>query len=214
MAKKFNLKSFLKLSPEQQAQEIEKQTKELLKRLPTLKKRLKMYDDTSSELYNLKSDELELIGSSYAKAVRSGEITTPTAKQSYNRFIRNLQKYARTDISYLARQTAKKRMDSWIDNVQNGINSNESDYEYAKELLDSMTDDEIEGFTRSKFFMDSSYMYMITEEDNVQYSIQTLKLELYLEEIRGKSTRHIYRNNVKGDEGKLRKYTLKRFKKK
>jgi hypothetical protein len=62
------------------------------------------------------------------------------------------------------------------------------------------------GFTRSKYFMDSSYMYMVTEVDGVQYSIQTLKLELYLEEVRGKTTQHIYRDYVKGSEEPLRKY--------
>ena len=54
MAKEFNINSFLKLSPENQAKEIEKQTKKLVERLPSLKKWLKMYNDTSSEMYNLK----------------------------------------------------------------------------------------------------------------------------------------------------------------
>lgn len=204
---KFNISAFLKLSPEQQAKSIERETKALLKRLPSLKKQLKMYGDTSDELYNLKSDELELIGSTYAKAIRSGEITTPSAKASYNRFIRNLQKYARTDISQLARETAELRMDSWIEHID--ASSNDGDSEYAHELLESMTDEEKLGFTRSKYFMDSSYMYMVTEEDGVQYSIQTLKLELYLEEVRGKSTRSIYRNNIKKDDTPLRGYRKK-----
>ena len=208
MAKKFNLETFLKLSPEEQAKSIERETKELLKRLPTLKKQLKMYGETSDELYNLQRDELELIGSSYAKAVRGGEITTPTAKASYQKFIRNLRKYARTDIGQLARQTAELRMDSWLEHID--ASSNESDSEYAHELFNSMTDEEKLGFTRSKYFMDSSYMYMVAEEDGVQYSIQTLKLELYLEEVRGKTTRHIYRDAVKGDDTALRRYRKKK----
>ena len=52
-------------------------------------------------------------------------------------------------------------------------------------------------------------MYMVAEEDGVQYSIQTLKLELYLEEVRGKSTRSIYRNQVKRDDTPLRRYRKK-----
>ena len=48
------------------------------------------------------------------------------------------------------------------------------------------------------------------EEDGKQYSIQTLKLELYLEEVRGHTTRHIYRTKVKGNEGKLRRYRRKK----
>ena len=99
-------------------------------------------------------------------------------------------------------------MHSWIDHVNEG--STDADSQYANELLNSMTDEEKMGFTRSKYFMDSSYMYMVTEEDGKQYSIQTLKLELYLEEVRGKTTQHIYRRTVKGSEDKLRKYSKKR----
>ena len=195
MAKKFNINSFLKLSPEEQAKSIEKQTQELLKRLPTLKKQLKMYGDTSDELYNLKEDELELIGSTYAKAVRGGEITTPSSKSAYRSFINNLRKYTRTDIRTLALQSAEQRMDSWIDHIEKA--STDADKEYAQRMLDSMTEEEKLGFTRSKYFMDSSYMYMVTEVDGRQYSIQTLKLELYLKERRGKEFDNIYDNNVR-----------------
>ena len=208
MAKKFNINSFLKLSPEEQAKSIEKQTAELLKRLPALKKKLKMYGDTSDELYNLKEDEVALIGTTYAKAVRGGEITTPSSKRAYQNFIRNLRKYTRTDIGQLARETADVRMESWLEHINEG--STDADSEYAQELYNSMTEEEKLGFTRSKYFMDSSYMYMVTEEDGKQFSIQTLKLELYLEEVRGKQTRHIYRDKVKGNEGKLRTYKRRR----
>ena len=204
MASKFNINRFLKLSPEEQAKSIERETKELIKRLPTLKKQLKMYGETSDELYNLQRDEVELIGSSYAKAVRSGEITTPTAKASYQKFVNNLRKYARTDIGQLASQTAELRMESWLEHID--ASSSDGDSEYAHELYNSMTEEEKLGFTRSKYFMDSQYMYVVTEENDVQYSIQTLKLELYLEEVRGKSTRHIYRDNIKRGEGSLRRY--------
>lgn len=212
MPKKLNINSFFKLSPEEQAKSIEKQTAELIKRLPTLKKRLKMYGETSDEMYNLNKEEIELQGLTYAKAVRGGEITTPSSKKAYQNFIKNLRKYAKTDIRQLAQETAQARMDSWIEHINEG--STDADSQYAQELLNSMTDEEKEGFTKSKFFMDSSYMYMVTEEDGKQFSIQTLKLELYLEEIRGKTTRHIYRTNVKQGEGKLRKYRLDRYKKK
>lgn len=205
---KIDISSFLKLSPEEQAKSIEKQTKELIKRLPALKNKLKMYGETSDELYNLSSDELDLMGTTYARAVRGGEISTPSSKKAYQNFIRNLRRYTRTDISQLAQETANKRMDSWIDHIKEG--SNDADYQYAREMFNSLTDEEKQGFTRSKFFMDSSYMYMITEEDGKQYSVQTLKLELYLEEIRGKTTRHIYRNKVKGSEEKLRRYRKRR----
>ena len=205
---KIDISSFLKLSPEEQAKSIERQTKELIKRLPTLKKKLKMYGETSDELYKLSSDELDLMGTTYARAIRGGEISTPSSKKAYQNFIRNLRRYTRTDISQLAQETANKRMDSWIENIKSG--STDADYQYAQEMFNSLTDEEKQGFTRSKFFMDSSYMYMITEEDGKQYSVQTLKLELYLEEVRGKTTRHIYRNKVKGSEDALRRYRKRR----
>ena len=205
---KFNINSFLKLSAEDQAKSIEKQTKELIKRLPTLKKQLKMYNDTSDELYNLERDEIELIGSTYAKAVRGGEITTPSSKQAYRSFISNLRKYTRTDIRQLALDSAETRMESWLDHIKEG--STDADKEYAQQLFDSLSEQEKLGFTRSKYFMDSSYMYMITEEDGKQFSIQTLKLELYIEEVLGRDTNHIYRTEVKGDEEPLRKYRKRR----
>ncbi|MBO7692508.1 MAG: hypothetical protein J6T10_07755 [Methanobrevibacter sp.] len=195
MAKKFNINSFLKLSAEEQAKSIEKQTQDLIKRLPSLKKQLMMYGDTSDELYNLKEDELELIGSTYAKAVRGGEITTPSSKSAYRSFINNLRKYAKTDIRTLALQSAEQRMGSWIDHIEKA--STDADKEYAQRMLDSMTEEEKLGFTRSKYFMDSSYMYMVTEVDGRQYSIQTLKLELYLKERRGKEFDNIYDDNVR-----------------
>ena len=204
MAKKFNINSFLKLSPEEQAKSIERQTKELINRLPALKKKLKMYNETSDEMYNLSQEEVELQGMTYAKAIRSGEITTTSSKKAYRQFISNLRKYAKMDIGQLAKETAERRMDSWLEHIKAG--STDADSEYAQELFNSMNEEEKLGFTRSKYFMDSSYMYAVTEEDGKQYSIQTLKLELYLEEVRGKSTRHIYRTNIKGDEGALRNY--------
>ena len=206
---KFNVNSFLKLSPEQQAKEIEKATKELIKRLPTLKKQLKMYNEVSDELYNLSEEEVNLMGTTYAKAVRGGEISTPSSKKAYQSFVRNLRKYTRTNMAELAQQTADARMESWIEHIKEGSTS--GDAQYAQQLLDSMTEEEKLGFTRSKYFMDSSYMYMITEENGIEYSIQTLKLELYLEEVRGKTTKHIYRTFVKGsDEEPLRKYVRKK----
>ena len=195
MAKKFNINSFLKLSPEEQAREVEKLTKEVVTRLPTLKKKLKMYGDVSDELYNLERDELDLMGTTYAKAVRSGEITTSSGKKAYRSFITNLRKYARTDISQLARQSAEVRMESWIGHIQDA--SFDADKEYAQRMMNSMTEEEKLGFTRSKYFMDSSYMYFVTEVDGQKYSIQTLKLELYLKEKRGKEFDNIYDTNIR-----------------
>lgn len=205
--KAFSEVNFLKMSPEEQAKAIERETRKLLNQLPSLKKNLQVYNDVSSELYNLSPDEVELYSTSWAKAVRTGSINTETGKQAYLHFVKNLYKYARPNIRDLAIESAEMRMDSWIENIRAG--STENDKAYAEELLNGMTEEEKVGFTRSKYFMDSSYMYMVTEEDGNQYSIQTLKLELYLEEVRGKTTRHIYRTEVKHSEDPLRRYHKK-----
>ncbi len=205
---KFNLNTYLNLTPEQQAKAVEKMAKDVIKRLPTLKKQLKMYGEVSDELYNLSAEEVDLMATTYAHAIRSGEISTPSSKRAYQSFVKNLYKYSRIDISQLASQTAEQRMDSWLEHIK--ASSTDADMEYAQKLFDSMTEEEKLGFTRSKYFMDSSYMYMVTEEEGKQYSIQTLKLELYLEEVRHKQTEHIYRKNVKGDETALRKYHKRR----
>ena len=90
---KLPLSSFFSWSEEEQARFIEKETKNVIKRLPRLKSALQMYNEISDELYNMSTDELELIGSTYARAVRGGEISTPSSKQAYQDFIKKLQKY-------------------------------------------------------------------------------------------------------------------------
>ena len=82
MAKR-NEVDFFKLSAEEQAKVIERETKKLIARLPSLKKNLKMYGAVSDELYNLTEDEVSTIGTTYAKAVRGGEISTPSSKRAY-----------------------------------------------------------------------------------------------------------------------------------
>lgn len=199
MAKKpFNVENFLKLSSEEQAKVIERETEKLLSRLPSLKKKLTLYNDTSDEMYNLGSDEVQMQGITWARAVRQGEITTSSGKSAYRHFIRNLTRYARTDIAQLALESAQKRMDSWFEHVEKG--STIEGIEYAQELLSKMTDEQKLGFTRSKYYMDSTYMYMVTLEDGQQYPIQVLKLELYCREVCGIETDNIYFNKVKKDK--------------
>lgn len=195
---RFNLSSFLKLSPEEQAKQIEKETKALLKKLPELKKNLKMYNEVSDELYNLTSEEVSLMGETYSKAVRNNEITTTSSKQAYQQFINNLNKYARTDISQLAQQTAELRMESWLNHIKEA--SFDADKDYASRMVENMSDEEKLGFTRSKYFMDSSYMYEVVDINGDKYSIQTLKLELYLKEVRAKMFDDIYDTYVRKKE--------------
>ena len=207
MAKKFNINSFLKLSPDEQAKSIEQQTKELIKRLPTLKKQLKMYGEVSDELYNLTEEELDLAGTTYAKAIRSGEISTPSSQRAYQKFIKDLRRYARTDISQLAYQTAEQRMESWLNTIKEHASQDEIDY--ATRLVNSMTDKQKLGFTRSEYYLNNenwaseqTFMQSTLEGD---YSIQTLKLELYLETYGQGSTDNLYNKGVASDgQDKLR----------
>ena len=182
MAKKeFDINSFLKKSPEEQAKAIERETQRLLNRLPSLKDKLSMYNEVSDEMYNLSPEEVEFQGIRQAQAVRTGEITTPTGKQAYNNFVKNLHRYARRNIHDLAVESAEMRMKSWLDNIKTHASQDEIDY--AEELVNSMSENEKIGFTRSKYFLDvgdwnsDNFKQYIEEYD---YSIMTQKLELYL----------------------------------
>ena len=199
MSKKFNIEEFLKKSKEEQAREIAKQTEILKKRLPDLKKNLKSYDDTSDELYNLSEDELDLASTTYQSAVRRGEITTPSSKQAYRRFIKQLNRYATRDRSYLAMVTAEKRMDSWLENVKN--NGSKEEIKYAEELIAKMSDKDKQEFTLSKYFLDVSNWSsddFKKEVGNSTYSMQTLELELWMKK-KGYDTENIYNNFVAKD---------------
>ena len=199
MAKKVikPISSFFNWSSEEQAKYIERETKNLIKRLPKLKANLQMYGEVSDELYNMSADELELIGRTYSRAIRSGEISTPSSKKAYQDFVRKLQRYSRGDIHQLALETAKQRMESWLNNVK--ANGTTEEIAYAEDLVNSMSDSEIIGFTRSKYFLDTenwgSTDTFNKNTDVGQYSIQVLKLELYLQE-HGHITKNIYGNYV------------------
>ena len=199
MAKKVikPISSFFNWSSEEQAKYIERETKNLIKRLPKLKANLQMYGEVSDELYNMSADELELIGRTYSRAIRGGEISTPSSKKAYQDFVRKLQRYSRGDIHQLALETAKQRMESWLNNVK--ANGTTEEIAYAEDLVNSMSDSEIIGFTRSKYFLDTenwgSTDTFNKNTDVGQYSIQVLKLELYLQE-HGHITKNIYGNYV------------------
>ena len=206
-----NLQTFFNLSSEEQARIIERETKNIIKRLPNLKKNLQMYNEISDELYNLSGDELQLIGETYAQAVRGGEISTPSSQIAYQRFIRQLRKYSRTPIRELAVKTANERIESWLDNVR--ANGSEEEIAYAEKLVESMTDTQKIGFTRSKFFLDvenwNSYDFKKETEEG-EFSIQVLKLELFLQS-KGVKTENIYNRFVAkdGDLNKVRKGSVK-----
>ena len=193
--------SFFTWSNEEQAKFIERETKNVIKRLPRLKSSLKMYGEVSDELYNMSSSELELIGTTYSRAVRSGEISTPSSKRAYQRFINNLRKYSRVSIRELALGTANQRMESWLNTIR--ANGSSEEIEYAEELVNSMNDSEKIGFTLSKYFIDnekwnSQETYEQDTEEGI-YSIQVLKLELFLISKGHTNTRNLYNKYVATD---------------
>ena len=204
------LSSFFTWTKEEQAQFIEKETKNVIKRLPKLKAALQMYGEVSDELYNMSSEELGLMGSTYSRAIRGGEISTPSSQASYKRFINSLKRYSRVSIRQLAVETAQQRMDSWLEHVK--ANGTEEEIEYAIQMVESMSDDEKIGFTKSKYFLDtenwnSQSTFEQTTDDGI-YSIQVLKLELYLEEKGHTDLKHIYLKQVANGKTieQLRKY--------
>ena len=195
------LSSFFSWDKDEQAKFIERETKNVIKRLPKLKSSLQMYGEISDELYNMTEEEIELIGSTYSRAVRSGEISTPSSKKAYQDFIGKLRKYSRTSIKELAVQTAEQRLESWIANVR--ANGSAEEIAYAEELLEGMTENQKIGFTLSKYFLDvenwnSDETFEVDTGEGI-YSIQVLKLELYLQQYEGSNTKDIYNRLVAKD---------------
>lgn len=197
-------RDFFKLSPEEQAKSIERDTARLLKRLPELKKNLKMYNEVSDELYNLSHEEVETIGSTYARAVRSGEISTSSSKRAYQKFVSDLRKYARPKISDIAREVGRKRFDSWWETIKKHATTEE--LEYVNYLVMQMTDEMKLGFTRSRYFIDNSNWnsedtFIMKGLDDGDISIQALELELFLEKhyANDVTTRSIYNEQVATD---------------
>lgn len=192
MAKR-NEVDFFKLSAEEQAKEIERQTKKLVARLPNLKKNLKMYGEVSDELYNLTEDEVSTIGTTYAKAVRGGEISTPSSKRAYQKFINDMRKYTRRNIRDIAVETAEQRMESFMENIRSN-SKNPDEIAKAEELYAMMNDSDKLGFTRSKLFLDvgdwgsDQFQKFI---QNYEYSISFVKFQEYMAQ-RGYSVDEVY----------------------
>lgn len=199
---KFTFEEFEKLDIEKQAEIIENQTKQLLKKLPSLKKNLSLYDDTTDELYNLTPDELSLYGETYARALRGGEISTPSSKLGYKRFVKRLLNYNARSIKELAVEYANRRMDSFMDTIRK--NGSLAEIEYAESLYDQMSDEDKIAFTRSKYFLDTdnwgSEQFMQNFQDS-EYSMMTLKLELFMMN-KGYSTDNIYNQAYYGSDAK------------
>ena len=208
---------FEKFDIEKQAEIIERETRKLLKKLPKIRKNLSAYDDTSDELYNLEQEQLELYGKTYASALRGGELTTPSSIEGYQRFVKQLLKYNSKSIKELAIDTANNRMESFMKNIRE--NGSLAEIQYAEQLFSQMNDYDKIAFTRSKYFLDtdnwgSEQFSKFTEDYTGEYSIMTMKLELFMIS-KDKNTRNIYNKTYHNtDEVVSRKSSTKGQKRK
>lgn len=142
--KKF-LKFFKEFTPEEQQEWVEKQTEKVLRRLPTLRKKLSLYDDKSDELYMMEGSNLQLIKNVYQKSGYK-------SKQALN-FVSELSIYGSTSIKKLIKQTTATRIESFLANIKAVGGAKE--YEYAKSLLNQLTEKEKTRFVRSKYFFNN-----------------------------------------------------------
>ena len=143
---------FKELDVDKQIQWLMKQSQKVIKRLPTLKKELAVYDDKSNEMYNWDSSQIQLFSNSYSVDLTTGSISPDDS--SLNDFVSQLSKYGDTGIGELRIMATEQRIDSFLESL---IKSGASQFEidYVEELLNSMTDRQKEAFTKSKLFWDS-----------------------------------------------------------
>lgn len=164
------------LSLEKQIEWVEKHTEKVVKRLPTLKKHLTVYDDRSSELYNLSPEEIKLMSKVYTSSLERGE-----KMKGLNSFIAQLQTYTEDRLKVLRERFTTRRIDSFLDNVKQ--TGGEEEYEYAKSLLEWLTPQEKEQFTKSKYFFDtgnlaSADFVKFLKENEI--TVGTAKLESFI----------------------------------
>ena len=188
------LKTFEKLSLDKQLKWIDQTTSKVLKRLPILKKRLKMYDDKSSELYNLEPSEVAFQAKVYRDIITESDTSSPRYKSLKN-FIYNLDKYANTSLKSISKNLTSIRLQDFKDNILQVGGQKELDY--IEKLLNSLTDAQRRGFTISKYFFDNGNL---SSEDFVKFidtygiSVGTAKLETYVQSL-GYDTDEIYRGS-------------------
>lgn len=206
-------KPFELMSIEEQIEFIEKETEKVLKRLPELKEALTTYEDVSKELYNMTEEQIKFASKSYQQSIRSGEITTPTARKGLSSYVQQLSRYGGGDISQLAQETAQQRFDSFLDHIR--AIADDDELEYLNKLVDMMSEEDILGFTRSKYFLDTgdySSDNWAKAKSEFGYTINTMKLEVYLQS-KGYDTEHIYNDTMGYVDGAKPKGTSKGIKK-
>ena len=106
----YSFEDFTRLNKRDKSKWINQQTRKIIKKLPTLKKYLTMYDDRSGEFYTLSKEEIRLI----SKVSR--------CDLSYNRInipcIKDLLKYGNTSATQLLKVATEERIKSFLDNIE------------------------------------------------------------------------------------------------
>ena len=197
----YSFEDFTKLNKRNKTKWINQQTRKIIKKLPTLKKYLTMYDDRSGELYTLSKEEIRLFSKVTRSDLEYQRINAP--------YIEDLIRYGNTSATQLLKVATEERIKSFLDNIEKVGGTEEK--EYAKQLLDKLSDNQKAIFTKSKYFFDNGNN---NSEDFVKFyneygvSVGIAKLEAFL------VSRKIKINNAKFYEKGANTSKLGRRKKK
>ena len=171
--KVYSFEDFTRLNKRDKSKWINQQTRKIIKKLPTLKKYLTMYDDRSGELYTLSKEEIRLFSKVTRSDLEYQRINTP--------YIEDLIKYGNTSATQLLKVATEERIKSFLDNIEKVGGAEEK--EYAKQLLDKLSENQKAIFTKSKYFFDNGNN---NSEDFVKFlnengvSVGIAKLEAFL----------------------------------
>ena len=197
----YSFEDFTKLNKRNKSKWINQQTRKIIKKLPTLKKYLTMYDDRSGELYTLSKEEIRLFSKVTRSDLEYQRINAP--------YIEDLIRYGNTSATQLLKVATEERIKSFLDNIEKVGGTEEK--EYAKQLLDKLSDNQKAIFTKSKYFFDNGNN---NSEEFVKFyneygiSVGIAKLEAFL------VSRRIKVNNAKFYEKGVNTSKLGRKKKK
>ena len=197
----YSFEDFTRLNKRDKSKWINQQTRKIIKKLPTLKKYLTMYDDRSGELYTLSKEEIRLFSKVTRSDLEYQRINAP--------YIEDLIRYGNTSATQLLKVATEERIKSFLDNIEKVGGAEEK--EYAKQLLDKLSDNQKAIFTKSKYFFDNGNN---NSEDFVKFynehgvSVGIAKLEAFL------VSRKIKINNAKFYEKGVNTSKLGRRKKK
>ena len=197
----YSFEDFTKLNKRNKSKWINQQTRKIIKKLPTLKKYLTMYDDRSGELYTLSKEEIRLFSKVTRSDLEYQRINAP--------YIEDLIRYGNTSATQLLKVATEERIKSFLDNIEKVGGTEEK--EYAKQLLDKLSDNQKAIFTKSKYFFDNGNN---NSEDFVKFynehgvTVGIAKLEAFL------VSRKIKVNNAKFYEKGVNTSKLGRRKKK